>query len=668
MSRLLDTVSLSLGISIVERYPTGVSHANENDMCGIVGFIDFSKTQTNYESIIKSMSTAITHRGPDGDGVWIEPEVGLALGHRRLAIHDISDLGKQPMISQDGRYVISFNGEIYNFKRLKSELVQRGVTLQGHSDTEVFLEYISHNGLVHALGQSEGMFAFALYDNLKDELSLVRDRLGKKPLYYSNMDSTLIFGSELKALERHPSFKREINKKGAMDFFQYGHISAPLTIYKNTHKILPGSILTFCTKNPDLLRQPKEEQYWSLGDVSQAGLKSPFEGSLHEASNELEKLLHEVISDQLQADVPVGMFLSGGIDSSAIVSIAQKINPAPIRTFSIGFEQKEFDESLYARDVAKHLGTQHTELVCRPEDALDAVDKLNNIYDEPFADPSQIPTLLLSHLTRKAVTVSLSGDAGDELFHGYSRYFKMGRRNQFIQKAPRMAGVGSSIAARVFQGSAVPAKYQRYGDTFEKISRSARQVDRHLLSYMTMFQVGRSMQDILAFSEELNWARDFPPQHMSFEGQMRFADTLNYLPDEIMVKFDRASMSASLETRCPLMNHKIVEFAYSLPDNLLYAGGVGKLPLRTVLDRYVPNSLTNRPKMGFGVPLASWFRNELRQTMEDTLFGEQDTLRDWFHDDKVRKLWYSHLSGKRDCSGILWSVFVFMKWLKNYQT
>lgn len=648
-------------------------------MCGITGILDTSHQTLNsdLQSTVSQMTNSIHHRGPDDSGTWMDARDGIALGHRRLSIIDLSQAGHQPMHSACGRYVIVFNGEIYNFRNLRKELEDLSYTFKGHSDTEIMLSAISQWGLESAVKRFNGMFAFALWDRKEHLLHLVRDRLGEKPLYYGWMGKTFLFGSELKALRAYPKFKNEIDRNSLALYMRHNYIPAPYSIYKGIYKLSPATILTI--NKADVSSPPKPVPYWSARYVAECGSSQPFNGSPELAVSKLDSLLQDAVKLRMEADVPLGAFLSGGIDSSLVAALMQKQSDKPIKTFSIGFYEDEYNEANYAKAVADHLGTDHTELYVTPEQAIAVIPNLPTLYDEPFADSSQIPTFLISELTHNYVTVSLSGDGGDELFGGYNRYLwaqSIWKKVGWMPKKLRNATSNALTALSpqtwdiIFRkmGHVLPGKikHPNPGDKIHKLS-GILTVDNPEAIYLKLISHWKDPDSLVLGAHE-------PPTPLTdqavfanlpnFIHRMMYLDLITYLPDDILVKVDRASMGVSLEARVPLLDHRIVEFAWSLPMSFKINNGQSKWLLRQVLYKYVPRELIDRPKMGFGVPIDSWLRGPLREWAEGLL--DETRLRDegFFNPAPIREKWNEHLSGKRNWQYYLWDVLMFQAWLE----
>lgn len=627
-------------------------------------------------SQVSAMTGAILHRGPDGEGAWIDPAQGIALGHRRLAIIDLSEAGAQPMQSRTGRYVIVYNGEIYNFQELRADLEAAGHdgVWRGHSDTEVLLVAIEQWGLAAALARATGMFAIALWDRETECLSLARDRLGEKPLYYGwqgdGASSALLFGSELKALRRHPAFAAPVDRAAVTLLMRHGYVPAPYSIHSGIAKVLPGTIVTFSADQ----REPRAEAYWSLVDVARTGQENRFSGTPEEAVDRLAELAERSVRRQMISDVPLGAFLSGGIDSSTVVALMQSVSARPVKTFTIGFDEQGFDEARYAKDVAAHLGTEHHEFYVRPEQAQGVISRLPQMYCEPFADSSQIPTFLVSELARQHVTVSLSGDAGDELFGGYNRYTMTRNLWQRISIMPpplRRAAAAAICAVRPSALNRIGAvatggRIKLLGDRLHKGAGVLDSADVGELYLRLVSSETDPESWVVGGHDAATFVRGNRPSLGALDpvSQMMALDTISYLPDDILVKVDRASMATSLESRVPFLDHEIVEFAWQLPLDYKVRNGRSKWPLRQLLERHVPAALIDRPKMGFGVPVGEWLRGPMRDWAEGLLDEARLRREGYWEPRRVREAWEQHLSGQRNFTAKLWPVLMFQAWLE----
>lgn len=651
-------------------------------MCGVVGFMGSTSfaDRDSATSTLRRMADRIATRGPDSDGYWFDADDQIAFGHRRLAIVDLSPAGHQPMAAPSGRYMTVFNGEIYNHAELRKQLEVSGVApaWRGHSDTETILACLDAWGLERTVRACTGMFAIAIWDRLTKQLSLARDRLGEKPLYYgwqgTGNASTFMFASELKALKVHPSFSAGINRGALSLLLRHNCIPAPYSIHEGIHKLEPGKILTVSLHS----REARLQTYWSMAETVTKGRVAPFEGTPDEAVDALENLLGASIKRQMMADVPLGAFLSGGIDSSTVVALMQAQSSRPVKTFTIGFNEEGYNEAVHAKAVAQHLGTEHTELYVPARKALDVVPKLASLYCEPFSDSSQIPTYLVSELARQHVTVSLSGDAGDELFAGYGRYTWTHRLWNRISGYPaglrRAAAAGlTSIPPGAWNTLLKPVRpllpaAQRISNLGDRLHKGA-----SVLAYQTQDELYRSLVSHCMHPADLVRGGVEPPTLLTsgqFEGltgveKMMALDTVTYLPDDILVKVDRAAMGVSLETRVPMLDHQIVEFAWRLPLDYKLRESSSKWVLRQLLYRHVPKALVERPKMGFGVPLDTWLRTSLKDWAE-ALLDESRLRREGFFDPApIRRQWQEHLSGSRNWQYQLWDVLMFQAWLEH---
>ncbi|MDX2502918.1 MAG: asparagine synthase (glutamine-hydrolyzing) [Gammaproteobacteria bacterium] len=653
-------------------------------MCGIAGILDQTISQQEIYAKGQTMLKTLRHRGPDDEGLWISKNHNLLLAHRRLSIQDLSDCGHQPMHSTSQRYCTVFNGEIYNFKEIAEDLKMRGHTFKGHSDTEVLLAAIEKWGLKAAIQKFIGMFAFALWDKEDKVLHLCRDRLGEKPLYYGWQDKTFYFSSELKAIEVSVSSRMSINPDGLDSFLRHGYIPAPDSIYTGLHKLPPGCTLSLPIEAllyqadfspiPDKNHVYSPEVYWSVRQSAQKGMADPATDETA-AIDELEQTLQKTINRQLMTDVHVGAFLSGGIDSSLVCALAQHESSKKIKTYTIGFTEKEYDESLYAEKIAAHLGTDHLTMQVAPRDALDVVPSLVNIYDEPFADSSQIPTYLVSKLAREHVTVCLSGDGGDELFAGYNRYI-------FADEIwNRLSSIPGPV--RKLAGRALSVPSTRTWDTlYHYISALKKQQPVNNLVGLKLQKLAGFMQqdDILQGYEYLLSFWHQPEKILSggikrpfqstdklaegteFINQTMYADQVAYLPGDNLTKVDRASMAVSLETRLPLLDHQIVELSWRMPLSMKIKDNQSKWALRQVLYRHVPKELIERPKMGFSVPIDQWLRGELKGWATSLLDTIDDAADGMLSKQPILKIWNEHISGRRDHSHRLWTVLMFLAW------
>ncbi len=647
-------------------------------MCGVTGYWQVTGHSAEAaEAIVGAMAQQIVYRGPDDSGVWVDEAAGVALAHRRLAILDLSPAGHQPMLSAGGRLVVAFNGEIYNHLELREELA--GQVWRGHSDTETLLAAFECWGIETTLKKCVGMFAIALWDREARVLTLARDRLGEKPLYYGCQGETLLFGSELKALKAHPAFGAEIDRDALALFLRHNAVPAPYSIYRGIHKLPPGTFLQIQAGQTDA--QPVA--YWSARSIAEIGQRNPFRGSDAQAATELERLLGQAVGGQMVADVPLGAFLSGGIDSTTIVALMQAQSARPVQTFTIGFNEAGYNEAVHAHAVARHLGTEHTELYVTPQDAMDVIPNLSAIYDEPFADSSQIPTCLVSRLARHHVTVSLSGDGGDELFGGYNRYFwarNLWRKFGWMPRPLRaaLAGVLTTVPPAAWNtafqklGQWLPARlrYANPGDKLHKAAeilavRSPEEIYLGLVSHWKHpAQLVRGSHEPPTLLTDPSRQADLP----DFEQRMMYLDTVTYLPDDILTKVDRAAMAVSLETRVPLLDHRVVEFAWTLPLDMKIRHGQGKWLLRQVLYRHVPQSLMERPKMGFGVPIDQWLRGPLKPWAAALIEPARLTREGIFDPAPIQRKWLEHQAGARNWSYYLWDVLMFQAWRENDAT
>jgi asparagine synthase (glutamine-hydrolysing) len=642
-------------------------------MCGIVGILLAPHAADPRRlAAIEAMAATLRHRGPDGGGTWMDRDAGLALGHRRLAIVDLSEAGHQPMLSRGKDLVMTFNGEIYNFVDLRRELEAVGHRFRGHSDSEVMLAAFERLGIESALKRFAGMFALGLWDRKQRVLHLVRDRLGKKPLYVAFDRGALLFASELKAIRAFPGFQPTVDSAALAMVLRRGWVPDQHCIWEGVFKLPPGTMLSVC---PDDLRMGGSEElrkririWWSLAEIAEIGQQRPLELDVPELEGELDRLLRTVVRQRMVADVPLGAFLSGGIDSSTVVALMQMQSPRPVRTFTIGFSEASYDEAFHASRVANHFGTEHTEFRLTPAETLDVIPKLPEVWDEPFADESQIPTLLLSRLARQHVTVALSGDGGDECFGGYARHFIRAR----------LAGVfGLPLSSRRLVASALqmlsPARWQsllRASRLPGALRPTLNGANLHRFAHLLgAADEGEFYDQLITFdptpvtSKPATATTDFVPPLRDAIGRLLYRDMAGYLPGDILVKLDRASMAASLEARCPFLDHRVVEFAWRLPTAVKVRRGQGKWLLRRVLRRYLPKALFQRPKQGFDVPIGAWLKGPLRDWARD-LLDESRIRREGLLDARqVESCWQEHLSGRRDRARELWAVLMVQAWL-----
>jgi asparagine synthase (glutamine-hydrolysing) len=643
-------------------------------MCGISGFLGPVDSRDESLAVLRRMADSIMHRGPDDDGYWLDEKAGIGFGHRRLAIVDLSPAGHQPMWSESGRYVISYNGEIYNFRELRAQLENAGRSFRGHSDTEVMLAAIDEWGVAPAVERFNGMFVFSLWDVAQQVLYLGRDRVGKKPLYYGWFGNTFLFASELKALRLHPAFRGDVDRNVLALYMRHNYVPGPYSIYEGVKKLPPGCLLEVSRSTRDSVPRP----FWSPLEVSRSALASPWRGGEDEALDQLDALLRDAVALRMVADVPLGAFLSGGIDSSMIVALMQAQASTPVKSFTVGFHESEYNEAESAKAVAHHLGTDHTELYVTPEETMAVIPRLPTIYDEPFADSSQIPTFLICELARGHVTVTLSGDGGDELFGGYTRY----------ALAKKIWGTTSWMprSMRRFAGSALEKLSPEGWDALlrpaqrlvPKRGRSASPGHRvHRLAEMLRLPDFDALYYGLLSHwrepETLVFGANEPPTPVTGSigvprtddamQRMMYLDAISYLPDDILVKVDRASMAVSLEARAPLLDHRLLSFAWSLPTPMKIKNGEGKLLLRKLLHRYIPVDLVERPKMGFGVPIDRWLRGPLRAWAESLLDENRLRSEGFFDPEPIRSKWSEHLTGARNWHYHLWDVLMFEAWL-----
>lgn len=628
-------------------------------MCGIAGFINLHR---NIEApVLKAtaarMVNTLSHRGPDSSGIWSDEAAGVALGHRRLAIVDLSQSGHQPMVSATGRYIITFNGEIYNFLLIKDRLFEKGHRFKGASDTEVLLAAIEEWGLARALSEISGMFAFAVWDRKEEILSLARDRVGKKPLYYGWTGKVFLFGSELKALRAHPDFVADIDRDALAAYTRHNYVPAPWSIYKGISK-LPAA--TFLSIHVGKKKEEGPIKYWDFRGIAETGCKNPISLSDSDAIQEMDDILSQAVRQRMISDVPLGCFLSGGIDSSLIAALMQKNSSVPARTFSIGFAEATYDESQGARRIAGHLGTEHMEFILTSAEMQEAIPSLPLMFDEPFADSSQIPTWHVAKFARQHVTVALSGDGGDESFGGYDRYQIANKISPVLFSFPKTMRDALSGVLRKTPATGRARKFfeimnARDPDDFYRLMMAYWKIDDHILV--------QGCEPLFTLNDPAQI-----PNIDDYISRMMSRDTLSYLPDDILVKVDRASMAASLEARAPLLDRNVIEFAWSLPMSMKIRDGERKWILRKVLERYVPRSMFDRPKQGFSIPVGEWLRGPLLEWAESLLAEERLNREGFFHAPLIRRRWQQHLSGHDDWSYHLWGILMFQAWNETWNS
>jgi len=651
-------------------------------MCGIIGFINpgmIGDTE-GLTTLSEQMSQTLAHRGPDGSGTFGDPDAGVGLGHRRLAILDLSDSGAQPMRSRDQRLTLIHNGEIYNYLELRKELeAEGGPFLPWHSDsdTEVMLAAFQAWGIEEALTRFTGMFAFALWDREQRVLHLARDRMGEKPLYYGRAGRTVVFGSELKALRAHPDFNAELDMEALSLFLRFQYVPEPRSIYKDVFKLSPGHLLTIHADDPTAFA-PKP--YWTMRDMVNRSLAAPFTGTEVDAATQLESMLRGVIKNQMLSDVPLGALLSGGIDSSLVTALMQVESNRPVKSFTIGFSDAAYDESSDARKVADHIGTEHTELFVTPDHVLDMIEKLPTLYDEPFSDASQLPTFLVAELTRQHVTVCLTGDGGDETFAGYNRHFWAPAIWDKIKNVPPSLRGMAAGAAHLVSPGGYDAAFKAMGSLLPKAGRvrtpgnkahklaDVLSADSREALYKQLSSTWPDPSALLATPEPLS-PMDQPetwPHLNDYTRWMQYHDTVTYLPGDILQKVDRATMGVSLESRTPFLDHDVVEFAWRLPLDMLLKGKQGKCILRDILYKHVPRELVERPKMGFGVPINDWLRGPLSDWANELLAPDRIQSQGLFNADIISGQLSDHMNGKRDNQYRLWNMLMFQKWFDTW--
>jgi asparagine synthase (glutamine-hydrolysing) len=644
-------------------------------MCGIAGFWTLRNNAEAMQQDVRRMTQAIRHRGPDDEGHWVDSPSGIALGHRRLSILDLSRQGHQPMISPGGRYCITYNGEIYNFRELRRQL--QGVKWRGTSDTEVMLAAFEAWGLEATIQRFVGMFAFALFDRQERQLHLVRDRVGIKPLYYGFCGDTFFFASELKSLRAHSDFQPIIDRSSLALLLRYNYIPHPYSIFRGISKLPPGTILSINSPQSELIPRP----FWCIEEVAAQSERDPFRGTDQQAITATDELLRQAVSLRMIADVPLGALLSGGIDSSLVVALMQAQSTRPVKTFTVGFVEGNYNESDHAGEVARHLRTEHTDLLVRPEEAMTVIPKLGSLYDEPFADSSQVPTLLVSQLARRHVTVTLSGDGGDELFCGYTRYLLGDGAWQMVYRIPRPLRAGAAKSLQAALGVTSPDGFARVvkkvpwmrrrglcKSQVEKLARSLQSADFDQ-AYRNVMSHWLRPEEVVLGAVPPATAIEHPergPKLADQKAKMMYLDFTEYLPGDILAKVDRASMAASLEARVPLLDHRVVEFAWRLPMHLKIRNGTQKWLLKQVLYKYVPRELVERPKKGFAIPVGQWLRGPLRDWAESLLSEARLRNEGFLRPRMVREVWADHLAARGDREHQLWAVLSFQMWLQSH--
>jgi asparagine synthase (glutamine-hydrolysing) len=647
-------------------------------MCGINGF--YSKSLSTFDNVIVKMNSAISHRGPDSNGTWIDKNSGIVLGHQRLSIIDLSVSGNQPMRSSSGQLTLTYNGEVYNHLEIRKELEKNNFNIKwrGFSDTETLLEAIDFWGIEKSLQKIEGMFAFGLWDQKKRCLILARDRIGEKPLYFGwqgkGINKVFLFGSELKALKVHPEFDRSINRNAIALQLRHNCIPAPYSIYNDIYKLLPGHYLQlneYDLKN-NLLPSPKK--YWSLTDCAIHGNNNQLTLSNEEIQKDLEKYLINSVKKQMISDVPLGAFLSGGIDSSTVVALMQSQSSQPIKTFTISFAENDYDESMYAKKIAKHLSTNHSELYVSSKTAMEVIPKLPTIYDEPFSDSSQIPTFLVSQFAKQNVKVALSGDGGDELFCGYTRHSITKNFSNISGLIPMtfrkiisngIKSVSPHNWNRLSKFLPGLNNYSKFGDKIHKGADILNARSLFDIYYILCSHWQNPTNTVINSEEPGTFLTDFKPKlkGLNSQQQMMVLDFITYLPNDILVKVDRAAMSSSLETRIPFLDHKLIEYVWKIPHSLKFRNGNGKWILKKILNQYVPKKLTERPKMGFEIPIGAWLRGPLRDWAENLLNQKRLKQERYFNPELIRDKWAEHLSGRKNWQHDLWDILMFQAWI-----
>ena len=644
-------------------------------MCGISGIFAPASGPSREDllSAVTQMSEKLVHRGPDGNGVWVDESNGIGLAHRRLSIIDLSEAGHQPMTSADGRYVICYNGEAYNANNLRYKLENKGYCFYGHSDTEVIVNGFTEWGVKETLKKIIGMFSIAVWDKHRKIIYLIRDRLGIKPLYWTKINDILLFSSEIKSLHTHKNFTKNVNLNSAQSYFNYGYINSPHTIFKETFKLKAGEIISF-DENLNL----NNENFWSLEEKIRFTPKRIIKNkhSIDTAIRDLQDIVRESVKCRMIADVPIGSFLSGGIDSSLVTAVMQEHSPTPVKSFSIGFEEDGYNEANHARKVSQHIGTDHHELYVTDNDARELIPALVEYYDEPFGDPSQIPTLLLSKMTREHVTVALSGDGGDEVFGGYTRYKITEVLNRRINLLPYRMRHLAAVTVKTVPASSwenifklLPQKL-RPKESGQKAHRLAEilQLSGDKIYNNLVSQWHGSEELVIGGSplKELIWDRSLELDFPDIRDRMQFIDTVTYLPDDILTKVDRASMASSLEARVPLLDHRLVEFAWSLPQSLKLVNGEGKWILKQLLYKYIPQDLVDRPKMGFGVPIGQWIRGPLYDWTAHTLSENELKRHGILNPETVQSKLKDHLEGRKNWEYLIWNTLIFQSWCNRW--
>lgn len=645
-------------------------------MCGIAGFWQASGAPA--PGVAEAMAAGLKHRGPDDSDVFVDPDAGLAMSHTRLAVIDLSAAGHQPMTTACGRFTLIYNGEIYNHAEIRAELLQSGepINWAGHSDTETLLYGLRRWGVEKTLGRLNGMFAFALWDSAERTLCLARDRMGEKPIYYGRVGGTFLFGSELSPLRLHPDWAGETDRDSLALFLNYSYVPTPRSIYRGISKLAPGHFVVVRDRGTNL---SKPVCYWNLRDVALRGIESIVTADAAEAADGLNELLLDAVRLRMLADVPVGAFLSGGIDSSSVVALMQAVSARPVRTFTIGFNEPRFNEAKFASAVARHLGTDHTELYVSEEDARSVIPELPRVYDEPFADSSQIPTYLISRLARQHVTVALSGDGGDELFCGYNRYAVGYQVWNKLRRLPPPMRSGASRILRALPGRYIdrlagqlPTRFRppHFADGIAKLAAVAAESSPSGYYRRLVSQLESSGEVVIGAGEASLVNSIHGGGTTEFEdvrNYMMYMDSATYLPDDILTKVDRASMAVSLEARVPLLDHRVVEFAWRLPIQLKYRANQGKWVLRKVLHRYVPEELVSRPKSGFAAPIDTWLRGPLKQWSEDLLDERRLRREGYFDVPAIRQMWLEFAAGRQQSRHALWNVLMFESWLAHHE-